>query len=211
MKKSILLLLFFCANYMNAQDSLKVAEPKKTNPIVFADLDISFRGAESAGWGIGASVNYQFFKTDLLTARIRGFASYESEYVLLAPTVAFPVLRKNESIVDYGILYGKRWIAGGTSFSISAGVAAIHYEYSEKIGEDYFIRRENLVGIPYEFNVKFFKKVKRRYRAYYWLIPTGKEKVAFGRNFGFKLSGNISKANYLTFGFSFGLGTHKKY
>jgi len=209
MKKIPPLFLLLFVNLMIAQDSLVVAVKKQ--PIVFYDFDVSFGGAESAGWGIGATVNYQFLKKDLLTARLRGFASYASEYVLLAPTIAFPVLRKEESIVDYGILYGKRWISGGFSFSASAGIAAIRYEYAEQVGEDYFMRKEDLVGIPFELNFKFFKKEKRRLRLYYGLIPVTKKKVAFGRSLGFKLSGTISKANYFSFGISFGMGTHKKY
>lgn len=210
MNKYLLFLIFFIYTTF-AQDSIKVDVTKKPNPIIFADFDVSFGGAEHAGWGIGGSVSYQFFNTDLVTARIRGFGSYSSEYVLLTPMTPFPVFRKNETIVDYGLLYGKRWINGGTSFSVSAGIAAIRYQYSQRMGDEYYRRDENLIGIPYELNVKFFKKVKRRYRAYWWLIPVTKQKVAFGRSFGFKLSGTISKANYCSLGISFGLGTHKKY
>lgn len=75
----------------------------------------------------------------------------------------------------------------------------------------YYEVSENSIGFPFEVNIKWFKNVKRRYRAYYWLIPLGHKKVAFGRSFGFKLVGNISKTNYFGLAFNFGLGTHKKY
>ncbi len=209
MKKTFFLMLLFTANLSIAQDSLMVAQKKQ--PIIFGEAYIGAGGAVSAGWNLGATLNYQFFKRDLITARIGAFSSYTSEYALLAPTVAIPFAKRTEKIVDYGLLYGKRWISGGFSFSASAGVATIQHEYLEKIGEDYYAREERLFGVPYELNFKFFKKQKRRYRAYYGIIPVTKKKVAFGRNIGFKLSGTISKANYCAFGISFGLGVHKKY
>lgn len=209
--KRYLLVTILMATNLFAQDTLKVAEPLKSNPIIFCDFDLGFGRANQAGWGIGASVNYQFYKNDLLTARIRIFDAYDAEYVPLGPILVLPIFEKDENIVDCGLLYGKRWIFGGTSISVSTGVSAIKYQYSQVVNETVFRKKEALLGIPFEVNLKFFKKVKRRYRAYYWLIPTGKEKVAFGRNFGLKLAGTISKANYFSIGFSFGLGTHKKY
>ena len=172
---------------------------------------VGFGGANSAGWGIGGNVNYQFNRTDLITARIGGFASYTTELALLAPAVGFPVFRRDEQMLDYGLLYGKRWIGKGSSFSISAGVAYINHQYLEKVDDQYYLQKENLIGIPFEVNLKFFKKQKRRLRLYYGIIPVTKKRVAFGRSFGFKVVGNISKANYTAFGISYGFGWHKKY
>jgi hypothetical protein len=209
MIKRILLLLLFTTGAAIAQDSLKVV--KKDNPIFFYEGYVGFGGGKSAGYTIGATVNYQFFKTDLLTVRIATFLSYTTEAAYLAPIIVFPVFERSEQITEYGLLYGKRWIAGGTSFSISAGVSVINHEYLQKINDDYFYREQNLMGIPFEMNVKFFKSQKRRLRLYYGIIPVTKKRVAFGRSIGFKFAGNIGKANYTSLGISYGFGVHKKY
>jgi len=59
-------------------------------------------------------------------------------------------------------------------------------------------------------NVKWFKKEKKRFRAYYGLIPIGKP-TSFGRSFGFKLYGNIGKLSYVGIGINYGFGWHKRY
>jgi|SRR6218665_373761 len=209
LKRAFAFLLLFSINSVIAQDSLAVKT--KTNPIVFSEMYVCFGGANSAGWTIGGTVNYQFSNTDLLTVRLGAYAGFHTELALLAPAVGIPVIKRNELIADYGFLYGKRWIAGGTSFSVSAGISFLHHEYLEEINEDYYLRKENVMGIPFEMNVKFFKKQKRRLRIYYGLIPLTKKKVAFGKSFGFKVVGNIGKANYFAIGISYGIGTHKKY
>lgn len=147
----------------------------------------------------------------MLTARIAGFNSYQSGIAMIGPVIGLPVFRRNEQIGDFGLLYGKRWISGGLSLSASAGVSYVRYEHLEYAGEDYYLKKQNLIGMPFELNFKFFKKEKRRLRLYCGIIPVTKQKVAFGRSIGFKLTGNISKANYIGFGISYGFGCHKKY
>jgi hypothetical protein len=208
LKNQLLFFLALISFYSNAQDTLPVSKP---NPIIFYEFYVGFGGANSAGWGIGGNLNYQFNRTDLVTARIGAFASYTTELALIAPTVGIPVFRRDEQIVDYGLLYGKRWIANGASFSVSAGLAYINHKYLEEVDNQYYLRKENLIGIPFEINLKFFKKQKRRLRLYYGIIPVTKKRVAFGRSFGFKVVGNISKANYTALGISYGFGIHKKY
>lgn len=215
-QKSFLLLLIFCVNCLKAQDSLKVKKDSlivnaKSNPVFFYEGYVGFAGANTAGWTAGVTANYQFFRTDLVTARLATFVGYESEVAMFGPIIGFPVFRRDERIVDYGLLYGKRWVRGGVSFSISVGVSATHYEYFEKIDADYYPREENFIGTPFELNLKFFKKQKRRLRLYYGIIPVTKKKVAFGRSIGLKFVGNLSKASYTGFAISYGFGCHKKY
>jgi hypothetical protein len=63
--------------------------------------------------------------------------------------------------------------------------------------------------LPIELNFKWFKSKKKRYRIY-GIIPVG-EPTSFGRNFGFKLVGNISKNSFVGLGIVYGFGIHKKY
>jgi hypothetical protein len=214
--KTLFFLLLFLGNSLRAQDSLKVSQDSlkinvKPNPVFFYEGYVGFAGANTAGWTAGVTVNYQFFRTDLLTARVGAFLGYDTEVAMLGPIIGVPVYRRTERIVDYGLLYGKRWVRGGVSFSISAGVSAVHYEYLEKIDFDYHQREKNFIGTPFELNLKFFKKQKRRFRIYYGIIPVTKKKVSFGRSIGLKLVGNISKSSYTGFAISYGFGCHKKY
>ncbi|MGC4041051.1 MAG: hypothetical protein QM710_09790 [Flavobacterium sp.] len=147
----------------------------------------------------------------MLTARVAGFIGNEPYSGLDGPIVGIPYYNRRERIVDYGLMYGKRWIWGGVSLSASVGVSYNQHEYLEKIDEDYFVQKEDFFGTPFEVNVKFFKKQKRRYRAYYGLIPVTRRPVAFGRSIGLKFVANWSKTSYTGLGISLGLGTHKKY
>ena len=209
LKKLRLILILFSMNSLMAQDSLAVKN--KTNPILFYEMYAGIGSAEYAGWNLGFTANYQFFRNDLLTARIAGFSSYRSDVAMIAPVIGIPFYTKNEHIGDFGLLYGKRWVNGGASFSVSAGISYVDYKCLVNIDDKFYFRQQHLIGIPFELNVKFFKKEKRRLRLYYGIIPVTRKKVAFGRSIGFKLSGNISQANYLSFGISYGFGCHKKY
>jgi hypothetical protein len=210
MKKSILLLLVSYANIINAQDSIKVDMPKKPNQIIFFEYYLGLGGGNTSGWSYGLTLNYQV-KKDLFTFRLGGFTGFENRVQALGPTVGLPVFDIRERIVDYSVLYGKRWIGEGTSFSVSGGVSSTNWKHYEPVNDVYEKYSENTIGFPFELNVKWFKKVKRRFRAYYGLVPIGKGKVAFGRSYGFKLVGNISKADYIGFAFNVGFGCHKKY
>jgi hypothetical protein len=215
-RKTLLLVSMFCVNWLNAQDSTSVRQDSlkigvKSNPVYFYEIYIGFGGGRAPGWTAGATVNYQFSRTDLLTARVGAFMGYETKLVMIAPVIGLPIYERTERIVDYGLLYGKRWVRGGVSFSISAGVSYVQHEYLQKIDDDYYKREESFIGTPFELNLKFFKNNKRRLRLYYGIIPVTKKKVSFGRSIGLKLVGNISKASYAGFAISYGFGCHKKY
>ena len=209
-KRVLLLFIVFLVNSLSAQDSLKVKT--KSNPIAFYDVYLGFGGSRSSGWIIGGTINYQFLKHDLVTARVGAYLGYTSEPVLVAPTVAFPIFIRDERIVDYGILYGKRWIINGTSYSVSGGISYVDREHLEPLDEEHYHQvEENSIGFPFELNIKWFKKEKKVFRAYYGLIPIGRKKISFGRSVGFKFVGNISKTTYTGFAISYGFGWHKKY
>lgn len=215
-RKILFLLLFFSANYSKAQDSLKVRQDSlkaatKSNRIYFYEGYVGFGGAKTAGWTAGVTLNYQFFRTDLLTARVSTFIGYESEVAMLGPVIGFPVFIREEKIADYGLLYGKRWIRGGVSFNVSAGVSFVRYDFLKEEDSNYIQKRKDFFGVPFELSLKFFKNIKRRLRLYYGIIPVTKQKVAFGRSIGFKLVGNLSGASYTGFAISYGFGCHKKY
>ncbi|MES2410689.1 MAG: hypothetical protein V4535_04520 [Bacteroidota bacterium] len=208
-KKILLLLMVLLLNNVSAQDSLKVKT--KSNPIIFYEAYIGFGGASTSGWILGGTINYQFLKRDLLTARVSSFLGYENNIALLAPTIGFPVFNEKEQITDYGILYGKRWISSGFSCSVSGGVSYNVWKHFEPAGDSHYKVEEHSFGFPFEVSLKFFKNQKRRFRVYYGLIPIGRQKVGFGRSIGFKFVGNISKTTYTGFAISYGFGWHKKY
>jgi len=209
MKKLSFLFLLFWMNSTVAQDSLKIS--KSGNPILFAEGYVGLGGADAMGTIYGLSLNYQFFEKDLITIRYTGYKEYGSNALLLTPVTPFPYFVKTDEIEELGLLYGKRWVNRGHSWSISAGLSYSEMLYVERIDEANYWRERNTVGIPFEVNIKWFKNERKRFRAYYGLIPIGSQRVGFGRSFGFKIAGNISKANYVGFAINNGFGWHKKY
>lgn len=204
--KKLVVLLLFCLQ-MVGQETIKIDSITKSNLILFSEGYFGLAGSNRSGLGFaGLNVNYQFNKKDLITARYTGFAGGKSSWFLFLPFFV-----ESESRHEFALLYGKRWINSGSSWSISSGASitnAIYYQnninLNKNIDEVYF-------GVPLEINVKWFKANKSRFRAYYGLIPIGKKKVAFGRSVGFKLIGNFGKNNYVGLAFTYGFGFHKKY
>ncbi|NBL65005.1 hypothetical protein GV828_07310 [Flavobacterium sp. NST-5] len=185
----------------------------KTNPIIFTEGFAGFAGSDNGGmWFSGVNLNYQFNKTDLLTAKYSFNQALQSRYVYLSPFVTFPILEEQEIQNEWALLYGKRWIDKGFSYGVSAGISYVDRQYLDQNNENVFrYYKENYFGVAYEFNIKWFKKDKKRFRALYGIIPVTKRKVAFGRSVGFKLVGNFSRNNYIGLGMSYGFGWHKKY
>jgi hypothetical protein len=207
MKNPVLLLLLFCVS-ANAQDSLKAVETKKPNKIIFFEYYFGFGGGNTSGFVLGASANYQN-KKDLFTFRLGGFAGFNQTTILVGPLLD-PLELRSDKIVDYSLLYGKRWIGERASFSVSGGFSMTNWKHEQKIDDHYKYLSENSVGFPFELNLKWFKKEKQRLKAY-GLIPISRGKVPFGGSFGFKIVGNISKTNYIGFAFNMSFGMHKKY
>jgi hypothetical protein len=197
MKKIALFLLFTSLSI--------VALAQKPNKIIYGDLNYALGTAfvnegDDLAAAIGASFYYQHnhnlysFRYNLVDDLFGGSPSGES--------VRF------SRVHEFGLLYGYRWLFKGSSIALSGGVSLNHYALKLRNGN--FEEISNQVGFPVEASVRFFKKRKRRFRAYYGLIPIGRP-TNFGRSLGFKLSANFAERGFFLIGFTYGLGVHKYY
>lgn len=207
MKIILLLLITFYSINIHSQ------EKKEDNlPILFGEVLFGGAGRINGNGGIliGGELNYQY-KKDLFSLRYIHNSQVQSDVLFLTPVTPFPILREKQINKETGLLYGKRWIYGSSSLSISGGISLNNYlnNLTDENNRNYRTT-ENYVGFPFEVNYKWFKSEKKRYRILYGLIPVGKP-TSFGRNFGFKLIGNISKNSFIGLGIVAGLGVHKKY
>jgi hypothetical protein len=184
---------------------------QKSNPIIYADFMIggaSTANGEVNGLTFDFDVNYQINK-DLLTFRSTYIAERNND-VGLAAIFIFPSFLGGDSMNEYALLYGKRFIFNGSAISVSAGISSNLLKYTKVVNDDNIKFRKSYIAIPFEVNFNLFKSEKRRFRVLYGLIPVGKP-TAFGRSFGVKLFGSLGKFNYFGFGLNFGLGFHKNY
>ena len=203
LKKKFLLIILLCSLNIHSQE-----KEEAHLPVVFGELILGGAGKIQGNGGLlyGAELNYQHEK-DLFSIRY----TEHSQLVADAHIIIFPVWRAKHVNKEIGFLYGRRWVNGGMSFSISGGVSVTTYLSNLRDNNDEIQTfSERYPGFPFEVNVKLFKSKKTRYRIFYGLIPVGKP-TAFGRNFGLKLVGNISKNSFIGLGFVFGLGIHKQY
>jgi len=191
--------------------SLRIAaqEPtEKTNPIIFIEGMFGGGGGEFSGFVLAATANYQTGK-NLFTARVAEHrATNYTEFAL--GMAGLPIFTPRMRNTEYALLYGRRYTKNSVSYSFAGGFS--HSMLDTKFRDDdgvARIRTESYQGFGYEFNIKWFKADKERYRLY-MLIPVGKP-TAFGRSFGIKLMGNISEHSYFGLGLTYGLGWHKYY
>lgn len=204
---------FLLSAQESATDSISFELP---NPIIFGEYFSGFGAGNSFGAYFGGSLNYQHQK-HLFSLRYTWFGSIEYTKVRgdnISHLLIFPAYVNIEKINDYALLYGNRYINGSFSFSWSVGLGIVQSQersYIEDLNKYGDWKSNTSIGIPLELNVKWFKSEKKRFRAYFGIIPVGKKKVAFGRSFGFKLVGNVSKNSYFGLGISYGFGTHKRY
>lgn len=207
------LLTLFCAIYIStfqvfAQDTVKTNSIVKTNPIIFGEVFFGFTVAGISGIQGGYSLNYQI-KSNLIT--VRATQIDDVKLTVIAPIIPIPILIDQGYANEYAVLYGLRSIKEGHSLSFSLGISQNTrvVKYNDHKRNFLYQTSSSYVGISYEFNIKWFKKNKERYRIYY-VIPVGKS-TSFGNSVGLKLSGNLSKNSYLAFGITLGLGFHKHY
>ncbi|RYE24217.1 MAG: hypothetical protein EOP42_22480 [Sphingobacteriaceae bacterium] len=204
MKQAIIILcvIAFFIGRIFAQDTVK------TNPIIFGEGYLGGPIAGLSGLYAGASLNYQI-KNSLLSLRASIIPDWDLR--ILSPFIPLPYFIDNGHADEYSLLYGLRNIKNGHSFSFSTGVSYNYRLVKTYDNDDRFLdqTQHNYIGLPFELNVKWFKKEKKRYLIYY-VIPVGKP-TGFGRSFGLKLSGNLSKYSYLAFGIVGGIGYHKHY
>lgn len=200
--------IFTCVFNVFGQDTVKTISTVKTNPIIFGEGYFGAALAGLSGYYLGASFNYQI-KSSLLTFRVSTIPDIDLK--IISPIIPLPYFLDKGHTDEYGFLYGLRKVKDGLSFSFSAGVSCNYRLTTEYDNNNQILYRNryNYVGLPFEVNVKWFKKEKNRYRIYY-VFPVGKP-TGFGRSLGLKLSGNISKYSYLAIGIVGGLGYHKQY
>ncbi len=207
MKKIIVLLIivFFSLNYCYSQE--------KKNIIVFAEYidGFSFMNSSQSQPNFGVELNYQFLKNLISTRFILNDFEHKK-----GGSFGFgqPIVREktNEKIDELSLLFGRRYIKNGHSYSISIGASYNFYnkDYIKKV--DGIITQltndsKNFLGIPYELNIKWFKKKKSKYLG---IIPLNKT-TSFGNSIGLKIYGNITNKSYWGFGITLGIGYHKIY
>ncbi|MDY0090265.1 MAG: hypothetical protein RBR78_07850 [Flavobacteriaceae bacterium] len=209
--------LFLFPFFLSAQETtLDSINTEKSNPIIFGEFFMGLGGGSNFGGFLGTNLNYQH-QNHLITFRYADFGSIENSRIRsggVSNLLVFPAYVNVKQIKDYSLLYGNRYTNKNVSFSWSAGLGIVHQQkrsYIEELNKYGEWISNTSVGIPIELNVKWFKAEKKRFRAYFGIIPVGKKKVAFGRSFGFKLIGNVSKNSYFGLGISYGFGTHKSY
>ena len=170
----------------------------KSNPIFYFDIHFGIGRAEKIAFSTGASLNYQV-SNNLFTARYAAMTRVDN-WFLIFPTAG-------TTTTEFGVLYGKRFVDGGESYSFSAGIALVKTEKNFNNQPNSF---STYIGIPFEFNYMFFKANKEPFRIFYGIIPVGKP-ITFGQSVGFKLLGNISKNPFFGIGVTTSIGWHKKY
>jgi len=197
----IVAVLFICNSSLGQE---------KKNPILFAEMVVGYSNGSIKGMTGMGSLNYQF-NNNLLT--FRSLEIIDNKKV--GSLFFLPVLILEERLNEYSFLYGRRFVDENSSMSYSVGIAYLKREFllddlstidnydSLNYGKDSYI------GLPFEFNIKWFNSKKERYRIYE-LIPVGKP-VSFANSIGFKFYGTLSKTTFIGIGVSFGLGWHKEY
>ncbi|RYY06673.1 MAG: hypothetical protein EOP43_05630 [Sphingobacteriaceae bacterium] len=120
-------------------------------------------------------------------------------------TVLTRILDQDE-YAEVGLLYGRRSIETDRSLSYSIGIS---YNQTYFYNFNYGIQKNTFVGIPFEFNIKWFDSEKEPIRIL-GIFPVSKP-FAFGASEGFKIQGNISKNSYVALGLVLGFGFHKHY
>jgi len=199
-----LLLFSLSLSFSQERDTI----PKQSNPILYSELIMGYAVGNGKGFTIGGTANYQI-KNDLFTLRYLHQTVIGVDTAVLGFTV-LPLLTNELKIHEVSILYGKRYIKNGHSFSFSGGLSTNYDVYEIKNNTIKTKTSSQFIGFPFELNIKWFKNEKKRFRAYYGLIPIGKS-TSFGRSFGFKLYGNIGRLSYVGLGINYGFGWHKKY
>lgn len=208
MKRNLsLLVVYFYVSMIYSQTKQDSASVKQ-NPIVFSELILGLASGSASGFTIGGTLNYQN-KKNVYTFRYIEQTDNDIELAVLG-FVAFPFITTKSTVHEFSILYGRRFVNDGESFSFSLGISNNTINFRGQSDDGLSVVKDNFFGVPFEVNIKWFKKDKKRFRAYYGIIPIGKP-TSFGRSVGFKLYGNIGKISYVGLGINYGFGWHKKY
>jgi hypothetical protein len=200
MKQLILLpcFIFLFSLSLFGQDSIK------TNPVIYADGGFGIPLGDMSGLQLNAGLNYQAGK-NLFTLRANAIGGNFPE-----GGISTTVPRRVSDLYEYGILYGRRFINGGRSFSFSAGIAYDDRPTSVTFkGVELRNFSSRYPAIPFELNWLWFQKNKQP-NPLSLLFPVEKT-TGYSGSVGLRLSGNISKYSYVALGAVFGLGWHRQY
>lgn len=206
--KWLCLVLLVLAQPSFSQENV-TTDSEKENPILYLDFLVGAGGTkEVSGLTFGLGLNYQK-RNDLFTFKM-SYVAEANKDAGLASILIIPIFVGGDSMNEYALLYGKRFVFDASALSISAGFSSniIKYDITEE-GNN-IKNRVSYMAFPFEINYHFFKSKKKRFRVLYGLIPVGKP-TAFGRSFGLKLYGSFGKFNSFGLGVNIGLGWHKKY
>ncbi len=174
---------------------------------------------DNGGTAYGGTLNLQK-NTNLFTGRYmyHDVNDVETSGINLAQQ---PSVRTDTqwNLHEIALLYGKRYVKRGHSYSFSAGVSynsldieivnTISATATNQFSETRVSENDNYIGVPLEVNIKWFKKKKSPYRVLE-LFPVG-EDTAVGNSIGVKLFGTISKSSVIGVGLTIGIGSHKYY
>ena len=158
-------------------------------------LDFGFGGAFVGIHGLEGSysLNYEN-KNSLFTFRGLGTIAYTTRYTEETPFTYFPDYKTSNSLGEYALLYGWRFInQHNQALSVSVGISSdrrtYYYYYpntpTEKANEYY-------AGLPFELN-------------YNWFMSR------FGVGGGLKVMGNISQHSFIGLGVDMSVGFHKSH
>ncbi|SEP79895.1 hypothetical protein SAMN05421824_0347 [Hyunsoonleella jejuensis] len=204
---STYLFTFFCFFKCFSQQQTDSTK-QDVNPISYIEGMFGYAGGSSHGVTLGAQINFQKDKS-LYTFRYHNQTRVNYDTAVIG-FVAIPYFYSDLKIDEYAFLFGRRFIDKNKSYSFSLGLSSNSQSLKSTLNDEINWTTSNYIGVPFELNIKWFKRKKKRFRAYYGLIPIGKE-TSFGRSFGFKLYGNIGSISYIGLGITFGYGWHKIY
>jgi hypothetical protein len=190
--------LLITANVLNATAQLG---PDK---IIFGEFLVG--ASHNEGLAFGANLNCQS-GLHLFTARYLTHRNFYNKLIAVYADNENLNVRSQQD--EWALLYGPRLDFERFSASFSAGISGSVVSIVSSDVQANLNYHNRYIGIPYEFNVKFFKKKKSRYRLY-GLVPVGKP-TSFGRSIGMKLFGNFSGERYFGLGLTLGIGVHKLY
>lgn len=172
--------------------------------IVFGEFMVGATNKD--GLAFGTNLNYQT-GLHLFTARYLTHRNFYNK--LIAGHADNENLNVRSHQDEWALLYGPRVNFERISVSVSAGISQSIVSIVSSEVQANLNYHNRYIGIPYELNIKFFKKNRSRYRLY-GLAPIGKP-TSFGRSIGMKFFGNFSGEQYIGLGFTLGFGKHKFY
>ncbi len=201
LKKLLFFILFVCTSIPSSYAQEKSDSiSKKTNPIIFGDLNFGYsRFSEHAFLG-GVSLNYQT-KKDLFKFRFMQSAYVEKVGLFFG----IPISKTSIIYDEYAFMYGKRYVHHHFAYHFAGGIS--FNTISDEVNN--ITTSRSFTGFPLEIGMHWFPAKKKIYRIF-GVIPVGKP-TSFARSAGFKIKANIAKESYVGIALTVGFGMHKRY